>query len=113
MLLIGAEAAAAALHARGYRVQLAGSDVLEVDWGGRFDLLCDTGLLGDLAPTARDRYFAAASWALRPGGQLFGVVRGVGASELIHRASGSFEVARLEPAPGESADALEVVLVRR
>lgn len=125
---------ARALDARGYRVTaLAGppdlpgraEDLLDTDFYGVFDLVCERGYWAALAPSHRDGYVAAVARALRPGGQLFGVFplpgegppHGVSASELLYRFAPHFDAVRIDPGAfpfGPSERPVhEVVLVRR
>lgn len=124
LLLVGAASGheARALDARGYDVTIldpgAAPDVGELpvvaaefvhtDFGGRFDLLCETGAYSRMA---RGEWVAAAARALRPGGQVFGAFPN-DASALLHAVGSHFEVERCEPA-GPDAGLLEVVLRRR
>jgi hypothetical protein len=110
VLVLGSPEDAAALNARGYRVEVAGAEIPS----GGFDLVCEAGRS---TPAQSGAWFEAVARALRPGGQLFGAISGLTPSELIHRAAGAFEVLRVEVSPfsagGEAVPPLEVVLVRR
>ena len=125
---------AAALDARGYRVTamdvvgkpgILQGDFLESDFGQRFDLLCERGLFANLRPSQRRRYVEAAARALRPGGQLFGVLvegpsgdqppYGTTAAEVLSMVAPWFDVVRLEPGAFQVAGhpQLEAIFVRR
>lgn len=116
VLVVGAGENAAALFARGYRVEVAAAAE-----GGEagFDAVCEHGVFTSLGDAERTAYVGFAARSLRPGGKLFGSfstgVGGASASELIHRFGTAFEVERLAesvPAPG-GGPVLEAVFVRR
>lgn len=112
VLVLGAPVDAAALDARGYRVERAGTDVLDRVSEAPFDLVCEAGVFSSVPAAA---YVAAVARALRPGGELFGGFRGVTPSALIHAFAPAFEVRRVDVSPfsPDGAALLEVVLVRR
>lgn len=120
LVVAGSGHEARALDARGYEVTVVGSaggvgapahlpvlavDLVDADFAGRFDLVCEVGAFATMPVAA---YVAAAARALRPGGQLFGAFP-ADASALLHAVGGHFEVERCLPA----GDLLEVVLRRR
>ena len=124
LLLVGAGSGheARALDARGYEVcvlepgvapdvgdlVVVAADFGSTDFAGRFDLLCEIGVYGEMS---RAEWVAAAARALRPGGQAFGAF-GHDASALLHAVAPAFEVERCEPSGGSDGQ-LEVVLRRR
>lgn len=116
VLVVGPGEDAAALFARGYRVEVAAGAQGD---GAGFDAVCEHGVFTSLGDTDRTAYVSFAARSLRQGGKLFGAfatgVGGASASELIHRFGTAFEVERLAesvPAPGGGA-VLEAVFVKR
>lgn len=104
VLVLGSAADAAALEARGYRVDLV--DHPGAARGG-YDLVCEAGAFGRIAPEV---WVDGVAAVLRSGGKLFGAFAGIDASGLIHLVARAFEVERVEPS---AFGGLEVVLVRR
>ncbi len=116
---------AAALRARGYRVEegpRAPDTLLAWHPDAPLDALCDSGLLRLLPQDQRPRWAAMMALHLRPGGKLFGAFAsgdtpgGVGASELSALLGASFDVERLSESAftdDDGAPLLEAVFTRR
>jgi hypothetical protein len=120
---------AAALAARGYRVEHGPTAAMMAwDLAGPLDALCEAGDFRAVPPASRPRWAALVALAIRPGGRLFGAFASgesaaggrapwsVTASELATLLGASFDIERLETSAFADPDGtplLEAVFVRR